>query len=431
MRKNRTMRTIWGLALLAATGSTHAIVIPLDQLPDERPPAQAAGPADLAYNEGIEALNRKDWSAARNAFARSLQHDPRHNESLLGMAHVAAQQDKLGEAEDWLKKAMAAHPQSAAAQLSWGRFLVASRRYADAESALKKAATLAPGAAAPALALGDLYSSYLNNPKAAAEAYRQAAAAAPGHAGAQYGLGMALLALGQFPDAGSALKRALELTSDNPLPRLGLGRVYLAQGRHADAMKAFNDVLATHRNLPAALIGRGDVHFGQQNFRAASQEFEQAARLAPQNAEAHLKLGMSLQAQQKNAAAEKAYLAAIRIDPKLALAYNNLAWMATQDSTRHKQGVAWAEKAVSLAPETTEYLDTLGWAYYRAGQSAQARATLQRALAKDNRSADPHYHLGMVWLALGNTPEARKSFNKALAIRKDHPEARAALAQLD
>lgn len=431
MRKNRTMRTIWGLALLAATGAAHAIVIPLDQLPDERAPAQAAGPADLAYNEGIEALNRKDWSAARNAFARSLQHDPRHNEALLGMAHVAAQQDKLREAEDWLKKAVAANPQSAAAQLSWGRFLVASRRYADAESALKKAATLAPGAAAPALALGDLYSSYLNNPRAAADAYRQAAAAAPGHAGAQYGLGMALLALGQFPDAEVALKKALELASDNPLPRLGLGRVYLAQGRHADAMKAFNDVLATHRNLPAALIGRGDVHFGQQNFKAASQDFEQAASLAPQNAEAHLKLGMSLQALQKNAAAEKAYLSAIRIDPKLALAYNNLAWMATQDSARHKQGVAWAEKAVSLAPETAAYLDTLGWAYYRAGQTAQARATLQRALAKDSRLADPHYHLGMVWLALGNTTEARKSFNKALAIRKDHPEARAALARLD
>lgn len=431
MRKNRIMRTIGGLALLVATNFTHAIVIPLDQIPDERAPAQTTRPADLAYNEGIEAINRKDWSAARNAFARSLQHDPRHNEALLGMAHVAAQQDKLKEAEDWLKKALAANPQSAAAQLSWGRFLVARQRYADAEPALKKAATLAPGTVAPALALGDLYSSYLNDPKAAAETYRQAVAAAPEHAGARYGLGMALLALGQFPDAEAALKRALELTSNNPLPRLGLGRVYLAQGRHGDAMKAFNDVLASHRNLPAALIGRGDVHFGQQNFKAASQDFEQATRLAPQNAEAYLKLGMSLQAQQKNAAAEKAYLSAIRVDPKLALAYNNLAWMATQDKTRHKQGVTWAEKAVSLAPETAEYLDTLGWAYYRAGQAAQARDTLQRALAKDSRSADPHYHLGMVWLALGNTAEARKSFNQALAIRKDHAEARAALARLD
>ena len=104
MRKNRAMQTIAGLALLAVTGgAAHAIVIPLDQLPAEPAPVQAATPADLAYNEAIEALNRKDWPAARNAFARSLQHDPRHDAALLGMAHVAAQQDKLKEAEDWLK----------------------------------------------------------------------------------------------------------------------------------------------------------------------------------------------------------------------------------------------------------------------------------------------------------------------------------------
>lgn len=419
------------LALSAAVAPTaQAIVIPLEQMPREALAGAAAKPADLAYDEGLQALNRKNWSAARAAFSRSLQLDPRHHDALLGLAHLAAQQDKLKEAEDWLKKALASNPQNASGHLSWGRFLVATRRPAEAETALKQAAALAPKAAAPHLALGDLYSGALNKPQPAIEAYRQAARLNPEHAGAHYGLGMGLLAAGQLSEAESTLKRSGTLSPGNPLPQLGLGRVYVAQGRHAEAIALFDAILATHANQLAALVGRGDAHFSQQNFKAATADYQRATRAAPKHAEAHLKLGMSLQAQQKTSEAEKAYRAALQIEPQLALAYNNLAAMAPQNRTPAKQTVAWAEKAVQLAPDTAAFLDTLGWAYYQAGMLDKARTTLERALARDARAADTHYRLGAVLTALNRKLEAKTALRKALAIQPQHPEAKAALAKL-
>ncbi len=420
----------FALALSAASG-VQAIVIPLDEVPREALPGAAARPADLAYDEGLPALNRKDWSVARAAFSRALQHDPRHLDALLGLAHVAAQQDKLKEAEDWLKRALANHPQSASAHLSWGRFLIATRRPAEAQTALKQAATLDPRAAAPHLALGDLYSGPLNKPQTATEAYRQAAHLRPEHAGAHYGLGMGLLTAGQLSEAESALKRSGALSPGNPLPRLGLGRVYVAQGRHAEAIALFDTVLATDANQVAALVGRGDAHLSRQDFKTASEDYRRATRAAPRNAEAFLKLGMSLQALQKTGEAEKAYLAALQVEPRLALAYNNLAAMAPQNRTSARQALAWAEKAVQLAPDTAAFLDTLGWAYYRAGMLAEARRTLKRALAQDARTADTHYHLGAVLAALKLKPEAKAALRKALAIQPQHPEAKAALAKIE
>lgn len=422
---------LFGLAifgLLSVPG--HAIILPLDQLPREFGPAATAKPSDLAYQDGIEALNRKDWAAAKAAFDKSLLADPKNVDSMLGLAHVAAQQNKPSEAEDWLKKAMASNPQSASVQVSWGRYLISTQRYSEAEATLKKAALLDPQALAPALALGDLYSGRLNNPKAAAAAFRQATRIDPQHAGAQHGLGMSLLATGQFAESESALKKALTLAKDNPLPKLSLGRVYLAQGKFTEAVQLFGEILDGNRNLPAALIGRGDGHFGKLDFQTAAKDYQHAIQLAPKNAEAHLKLGMSLQAQQKPAAAEQHYLAAIQIDPRLAIAYNNLAWMAAKNRKRSPQAIRWAEKAVSLAPDSAEFHDTLGWSYYQAGKLEQAKSTLEKALAKGAASADVHYHLGMVWVGLKNDQGAKAAFLKALAIQKNHAAAKTALAEL-
>jgi tetratricopeptide (TPR) repeat protein len=356
--------------------------------------------------------------------------NPENVDAMLGLAHVAAQQNNLMEAENWLGKALAINPQSAAVQVSLARYLISAKRFSEAEAALKKAVAIDPKALTPRLSLGDLYSGWLKNAKAAADAYREATRIEPRHAGAHYGLGMSLLAVARFSESETALKKALALTAtDNPLPQLGLGRLYLAQGKHAEAIRSFDGVLSTHKNLAPALIGRGDVYFAQHEFQAAAKEYQSVTLTDPNNTEAHLKLGMSLQALKENAAAEKSYLAATRLEPRLALAYNNLAWMSAPDPARIGQAIEWAEKAVSLAPDSAEFHDTLGWSYYLAGRTSEARVTLEKALAKNPAAAEIHYHLGMVLMSMKKTQEAKSAFRKALSIQKNHVGAKAALAK--
>jgi tetratricopeptide (TPR) repeat protein len=70
---------------------------------------------------------------------------------------------------------------------------------------------------------------------------------------------------------------------------------------------------------------------------------------------------------------------------------------------------------VDLAPENAEAVETLGWAYHLAGQSALAVGPLERAL-QVARSARVHYRLGEVYRALGQVEEARGHLQAAVDL---------------
>ncbi len=59
-------------------------------------------------------------------------------------------------------------------------------------------------------------------------------------------------------------------------------------------------------------------------------------------------------------------------------------------------------------------LDTLGWAHYRAGQYTEAVSVLERVVAKAGQFAVFRYHLGMAYLAAGNTVGAQAGAGRAV-----------------
>jgi Flp pilus assembly protein TadD len=78
-------------------------------------------------------------------------------------------------------------------------------------------------------------------------------------------------------------------------------------------------------------------------------------------------------------------------------------------------------------------LDTVGWAQYRVGNYERAVSLLERVVAKDDRPPVYRYHLGMAYLAAGNTASARKQLEKAVAPGANYAgieDARAAVAKL-
>ena len=60
--------------------------------------------------------------------------------------------------------------------------------------------------------------------------------------------------------------------------------------------------------------------------------------------------------------------------------------------------------------------DLLGWAMYKQGRYAEARAALQTALSQGTQDAVIFYHAGMVERAAGRPASARASLERALAI---------------
>ncbi|MGM0646731.1 MAG: tetratricopeptide repeat protein, partial [Thermodesulfobacteriota bacterium] len=66
--------------------------------------------------------------------------------------------------------------------------------------------------------------------------------------------------------------------------------------------------------------------------------------------------------------------------------------------------------------------DTLGWALVHKKAYASAIAHFEDALEKLPANPTIHYHMGVAHHRSGNTPEATKHLEKALALNAPFPE---------
>jgi tetratricopeptide (TPR) repeat protein len=77
------------------------------------------------------------------------------------------------------------------------------------------------------------------------------------------------------------------------------------------------------------------------------------------------------------------------------------------------------QQAVDYLPDNPNYLDSLGWAYYKLGKFELAEEYLQKALKFDPTSATILDHLGDVYQKRGKIEIARQMWQKALTLSTD------------
>jgi len=413
---------------LQFAAAASASLIRLDELPGAG--TQPGNPAALdSFMKGVLALSNRDLAGAERRFRESMQLDAKAVEPLIGMADLALARRQNQEAERWLQRAQQLAPANATVHHALGRFHFGARDFARAEASLRRALSLDGQHFLAALDLGDLLLTTLNRPQDAQAAYRNAVQLRPEHAGAQHGLGVTLASLGKLDEAEPILQRAVALAPANPLALLSLGRLHQAQRAWDKAQAAFDSALRLQPGLLPAVLGKADVLMAKGDHPAALALYTEAVRAAPGSDLAQLKLGMAFQGTGQLGNAQRAYLEAVRLNPNLAIAYNNLAWMAAEERTNLQQAQRWAERAVSLAPGEPLFLDTLGWVFRARGQLAEAERTLERATAMPGAGPVVWYHLGRVYQERGRNREARRAYQRALELNSDFAPAREALAQ--
>ncbi len=98
---------------------------------------------------------------------------------------------------------------------------------------------------------------------------------------------------------------------------------------------------------------------------------------------------------------------------------NHFAWKlanAAESRRNPQRALTLARRAVDLSPNQACYLNTLGVAQYRAGQNAEAIATLERSLAINHSefAAFDLFFLAMAHHCLGHQATARACFDRAV-----------------
>jgi tetratricopeptide (TPR) repeat protein len=115
-----------------------------------------------------------------------------------------------------------------------------------------------------------------------------------------------------------------------------------------------------------------------------------------------------------------------QIRGSLARYCNDFAWrLVTATGWTHdpQRALSLARSAVELAGKASLGPNTMGVAQYRAGQHAEAIATLEKSLATGNGESDgiALFFLAMARYRLGRVTAARADFDRAVRWCRDHP----------
>ena len=145
--------------------------------------------------------------------------------------------------------------------------------------------------------------------------YREAIAAAPGHARGHLNLGIALAARGDLDGAAAAYERVLAIEPAHPFGHYNFARLALLRGDLARAEALVNAALAARPEFPQALVLQSNLLDAQGRRGAAIVAIEAALKLQPDDAGGWFNLGSMLRWQGRADEAEVALRRALAGDP--------------------------------------------------------------------------------------------------------------------
>src|SRR5687768_14663105 len=99
--------------------------------------------------------------------------------------------------------------------------------------------------------------------------------------------------------------------------------------------------------------------------------------------------------------------------------FHHLAEFFSDTELNPKEAVKWARRDLELR-HTAAAEDTLAWALYRSGDSAQAAEIMTKLLARGTRDAHILAHAGTIFVATGNADRGKKLLAEAARINPRH-----------
>jgi serine/threonine protein kinase/WD40 repeat protein/tetratricopeptide (TPR) repeat protein len=219
--------------------------------------------------------------------------------------------------------------------------------------------------------------------------------------------------------ARATLERHLAQSPDDVDARFVQGQVALRLGLATEASEEFTHILESDPHRDSVRLRRAEAWLSLKRFPDALTDLDELirgypwdARLYELRSQAHERLGHLDQARADlKRAGETLQVSADQL--------NDLAWRLANGPPALRdpaQAVSLARKAIAQSPSTSTYLNTLGVALYRAGQDAEAVATLERSLAGGHGQLDAFdlFFLAMAHHRLGQTVQALSAFDRAV-----------------
>jgi putative PEP-CTERM system TPR-repeat lipoprotein len=388
----------------------------------------------------LEAMQRYD--DAVNDLHAILVLNPQSIVTHQKLAEIAARRNQDGQVRSILAQAIKLSPQDPAPRMSLARYLLLRNDKAGALQTINDLLKVRPENAEAVALLGGVQLAMKKNADAVTS-FRRIVTLRPYVPQSQIYLGGALLANGDRAGANAALKNAVNMATDSAEVRLAQINMFLAQkdingaiasaqafkdanpgpqgdlllgdtlartGQRDRAIAVYKKSLETHPN-GNAVLRIASYSIAAKDSKTAVETLSGWIDKNPDDVPVRLQYGMLLMQQGSNADADKQFREILKRQPNNVVCLNDLAWLIRDQNP--SEATAMASRAATLAPGSSDVLDTLGWIKLKHGKAADSLPLFQRAHALRPRDGEISYHLALGLEATGKHAAAR-GFLKAL-----------------
>jgi tetratricopeptide (TPR) repeat protein len=162
-----------------------------------------------------------------------------------------------------------------------------------------------------------------------------------------------------------------------------LGLCYTKLGRFDDALLYLEQVVNVESNILRVYqcrLALAYIYVITERANMAEFELNRLSEIGFESVQLYTVLAYSACSERQYQRAVELYAKALRLDNTNTTAMNGLGYILADTAMNVEQGLVLCKKAVDRNPDNAAYLDSLGWAYFKKGDAAEARNWLRRAL---------------------------------------------------
>ena len=195
-------------------------------------------------------------------------------------------------------------------------------------------------------------------------------------------------------------------------------------GRDAEALAAVRR--AAQANPDSSELVEIEVRLlaRQKQMNQALETAQKAAKRWPNNAEVFFLLGSLQDETGDKKAAFKTMEQLLALHPDNYQALNYVGYTLAEENRDLDRAMTLLVRANEIAPNMSYIVDSLAWAYYKAGKIDDALKEIRRAVTLDEHTdASIWEHYGDIAARAGLKDEARTAYQKAMELKPDNAEA--------
>jgi tetratricopeptide (TPR) repeat protein len=372
---------------------------------------------------------------AMDALRNLVAMDSENVQAITSLAALTARTGNLAEANSLIQDALSIAPDDPRVLARQADIFISQGDFESATAVARKITHIPDSEIVGRLLLGRIFGA-LKRYADGLEEYRGAFGLNENSAAALNGVIVTLMAMDRLEEAEAFLEARLQKKPDDAMSYNLLGQVYNVAGRDMEmiapvflrAAELSPDWVEPILNHDRVLIQRG-------MYAQALTVIQSGLERTPSHEGLNLDLAYVYEKVGDFKSAIATYEKMIARDQGTDIVVNNLAALIADFEYDES---ARLERAFQLSSQFRDsnsagFLETLGWVNYRLGDLEEAKRLVELAIDKGLDIPQVQYHLGMIYLGLGDKDRAREALTNAVAGTTEYPgheTARQTLASL-